>query len=49
VAEEHRSNLSKDEVDDLAREIMGIVCDAEPSLGNKLNSSTIHDRQHHKM
>jgi hypothetical protein len=28
----------------LARQIMGVVCDERPSLGNKLPSSAIHDR-----
>jgi hypothetical protein len=43
VAEERRSGLS-DDVDELARKIMGVICDEQPSLGNKLNSAAIHDR-----
>ena len=44
MAEERRSSLSEDEVEELARKVLGIVCDEEPSLGNKLDSSAIYDR-----
>ncbi len=44
VAEEHRSNLSEDEVDELARKIRDIVCEERPSLENKLESSVIYYR-----
>lgn len=44
MAEEYRSGLSDDEVEDLARKIMGIVCEEMPSPRNPLESAAIHDR-----
>jgi hypothetical protein len=44
VAEMYRSGLPEDEVGELARKVVRIICDERPSLGNKLPSSTIRDR-----
>jgi hypothetical protein len=44
VTEEYRSGLSEERVEELARQIMRVVCDEHPSLGNRLPSSVIHDR-----
>jgi hypothetical protein len=32
VAEEHRSGLSEDEVEELARKVMGVICREWPKL-----------------
>ena len=44
MAEENRSGLSFDEVDELARKIMRIVCEEMPSPQDPLESTTIRDR-----
>jgi hypothetical protein len=44
VSEEYRSGLPEEEVEELARRIMAVVCDERPSLGIKLPTSAIRDR-----
>jgi hypothetical protein len=38
------SGLSDEELEELEQKIIDIVCEERPSLGNRLESSTIHDR-----
>jgi hypothetical protein len=44
VSEGYRSGLLEDEVEELARQIMGVICDERPNLDNKLPTSAIYER-----
>ena len=44
MAEEHRSGLSEDEVEELARKVMGVICREWPRLRSSLDSSVIYTR-----
>jgi hypothetical protein len=44
VAEEYRSGLSEDEVEELARKVMGVICQEWPRLRDNLDSSVVYTR-----
>jgi hypothetical protein len=44
VVEEYRSGLSEDEVEELARKVMGVICQEWPRLRDNLDSSVVYTR-----
>ena len=44
MAEEHRSSLSEEEVEELARKVMDVICREWPRLRGSLDSSVIYTR-----